>query len=303
MKPENIQLFWDSLWQDYINRVKYAKIYQKMIINAGGTVSNDHIAFRSLRLNININKTQINLGIKLFEPILNRLGYEAAGEYFFPDTHLYACHYKHPEQEKYSLPKLFISELIVEELPDEIAAIIRKTVSNGNFDCFLQSSKDNFEIDNTNLILNAKETFTRHWQTPYYSDIQKVNQVSQYGAWILLHGYAANHFTADVNRQNTPKYPNIEITANGLADLGIPMKAEIEGSMNLGLRQTATHAVNEQVTVIDDSSGVEIQIPWTYAYYELAQRYVVEIEPGKQELFDAFLGDNARQLFEMTRLN
>jgi Domain of unknown function (DUF1338) len=298
MKPEKIKLFWDSLWQEYINRVSYARTYQEMIIAAGGTVANDHIAFRSLRLDININQTQINLGIQLFEPILNSLGYEAAGEYFFPDTHLYARHYKHPEQHKYDLPKLFISELIVEELPNEIANIISNTVNNGNFDYFTQFPKANPEI-----IIEPKKIFTRPWQTPYLSDIQRVNQVSQYGAWVLLHGYAANHFTANVNRQNTPKYPNIEITANGLADLRIPMKIEIEGSINVGLRQTATHAVSEQVTVIDDKSGIEIQIPWTYAYYELAQRYMVELEPGKQELFDAFLGNNARQLFEMTRLN
>jgi Domain of unknown function (DUF1338) len=286
------------LWQEYIHRVKYAQIYQEMIVNAGGSVANDHIAFRSLRLDININQTQINLGIQLFEPILNLLGYKAAGEYFFPDTHLYARHYKHPEQEKYDLPKLFISELIVQELPDDIVAIIKKTVSNGNFDYFTQ-----FPTANPEIIIDPKNIFTRPWQTPYLSEIQTVNQVSQYGAWVLLHGYAANHFTANINRQNTPKYPNIEITANGLADLGIPMKAEIEGSINVGLRQTATHAVNEQITVIDDKSGVEIQIPWTYAYYELAQRYIVELEPGKQELFDAFLGKNARQLFEMTRIN
>jgi hypothetical protein len=295
MKPENIKLFWDSLWQEYINRVHYAQIYQEMIIAAGGTIANDHIAFRSLRLDIN---NKINLGIQLFEPILNLLGYEVAGEYFFPDTHLYARHYKHPEQEKYDLPKLFISELIVAELPDEIADMIGSTVNNGNFDYFTQLSTANHEI-----ILNPQKIFTRPWKIPYYSSIKKVNQASQYAAWVLLHGYAANHFTADINRQNTPKYPNIETTANGLAANGIPMKTEIEGSINLGLRQTATHAVSEQITVIDDKSGVEIQIPWTYAYYELAQRYMVEIEPGKQELFDAFLGNNARQLFEMTRIN
>jgi hypothetical protein len=44
-----------------------------------------------------------------------------------------------------------------------------------------------------------------------------------------------------------------------------------------------------------------MQIPWTYAYYEIAQRYLVEVAPGKQELFQAFLGKNAQQLFEMTR--
>lgn len=56
------------------------------------------------------------------------------------------------------------------------------------------------------------------------------------------------------------------------------------------------------VTVMNDTNDVEIQVPWTYAYYEIAQRYMVEVEPAKQELFDAFLGKNAQQLFEMTRL-
>lgn len=69
------------------------------------------------------------------------------------------------------------------------------------------------------------------------------------------------------------------------------------------MRQTATQAVTEMVTVLDDNSGAEIQIPWTYAYYEIGQRYLVEVESGEQVLFDAFLGSNAHQLFEMTRLS
>ncbi|MEA5570636.1 DUF1338 domain-containing protein [Calothrix sp. UHCC 0171] len=301
MKPENIKLVWNYLWQEYINRVSYARTYQEMIITAGGTIANDHIAFRSLRLDINTNQGQINLGIKLFEPILNFMGYEQAGEYFFPDTHLYARHYKHPEQKKYDLPKLFISELIIAELPEEIAALISKTVNDGKFDYLTQLSTYSQQLNDFELNIEPKTIFTRPWQTPYLSVIEKVNQVSQYGAWVLLHGYAVNHFTGYINRQNTSKYPDIEITSRELANLGIPMKAEIEGSVHVGLRQTATHAVSEQVTVIDDKSGEEIQIPWTYAYYELAQRYMVEIEPGKRELFDAFLGQNARQLFEMTK--
>ncbi|BAZ39060.1 hypothetical protein NIES4101_50120 [Calothrix sp. NIES-4101] len=301
MKPENIKQLWDSLWQEYINRVSYARTYQEMIIAAGGTVANDHIAFRSLRLGMNTNIGQFNLGIKIFEPILNFMGYEQAGEYFFPDTHLYARHYKHPEQEKYDLPKLFISELIIAELPDEIAALISKTVNDGKFDYLTQLSTYNQQLNDFELNLEPKKIFTCPWQTPYLSVIEKVNQVSQYGAWVLLHGYAVNHFTGYINRQNTSKYPDIEITSRELANLGIPMKAEIEGSVHVGLRQTATHAVSEPVTVIDDKSGEEIQIPWTYAYYELAQRYMVEIEPEKRELFDAFLGQNAQQLFEMTK--
>lgn len=291
MKPEKIKEFWESLWQDYINRVSYARTYQQMITAVGGTIANDHIAFRSLRLDINTNQGKINLGIKLFEPLLNRLGYKAAGEYIFPETHLYARHYQHPQQAEYDLPKLFISELIVEELPSNIAEIIQSTVSSANLEYFTLNSE-----------LNPQKIFTRPWEPPLYSVIETVNQVSQYGAWILLHGYAANHFTGYVNRQNTPQYPDIDSTALGLSKLGVPMKAEIEGNIAVGLRQTATHAVSEMVTVIDDETQTEIQIPWTYAYYEIAQRYFVEVGSGKQELFDAFLGRNAQNLFEMTRL-
>jgi Domain of unknown function (DUF1338) len=291
MKPKKVKEIWESLWQDYINRVTYARTYQQMITAVGGTITNDHIAFRSLRLDIDTNQGKINLGIKLFEPLLNLLGYEAAGEYIFPETHLYARHYQHPQQAEDDLPKLFISELVVEELPSNISKIIQETVNDANLESFIPNSE-----------LNPQKIFTRPWKPPLYSVVETVNQVSQYGAWILLHGYAVNHFTGYVNRQNTPQYPDIDATAIGLRKLGVPMKAEIEGNIAMGLRQTATHAVSEMVTVIDDETQTEIQIPWTYAYYEIAQRYFIEMESAKPKLFDAFLGKNAQNLFEMTRL-
>ena len=79
------------------------------------------------------------------------------------------------------------------------------------------------------------------------------------------------------------------------------MKAEIEGDLKSGLRQTATKAVQEMVTVIDDTSKQEVSIPWTYAYYEIAERALVEVTPGEKVLFQGFKGANAQQLFEMTR--
>ncbi|GJD22149.1 hypothetical protein RIVM261_071050 [Rivularia sp. IAM M-261] len=285
--PTDITHFWNTLWRQYFTRVSYARVYQEMITNAQSTVANDHIAFRSLRLNID----KVNLGIKLFEPMLRAFGYEAADEYFFPNN-LYARYYRHPQQKEYDLPKLFISELIVEKLPPDIATLIYDTVKGANI-------KDiNFEMAPS---CDPTQIFTRPWQPPSRSVVEKVNEVSQYGAWVLLHGYAVNHFTGYVNRQNTPQYPDIESTANALASLGVPMKAEIEGSVNVGLRQTATQAVTELVTVVDETEQ-EILIPWTYAYYEIAERYMVEID-GQRILFDGFLGDSAKQLFEMTKFH
>jgi Domain of unknown function (DUF1338) len=299
MKPEIALNLYSLLWQEYSARVSHARTYQQMITAAGGTVANDHIAFRSLRLLVDSPQGQINLGVNYLGQLAEALGYVATGEYTFAETHLYARYYRHPQQEEFDLPKLFISELIVDELPANIAQLIYQTVSSIKYRIIpsLQSPEDPETIAQ-----ELQKIFTRPWQPPRHSVVEKVNQISQYGAWVLLHGYAVNHFTGYVNRQHTAIYPDIDTTARGLADLGVPMKAQIEGNVTCGLRQTATQAVTEMVTVIDDSNGTEIPIPWTYAYYEIAQRYTIEVESGKQQLFDAFLGNNAQQLFEMTRL-
>ncbi|KYC36840.1 hypothetical protein WA1_45080 [Scytonema hofmannii PCC 7110] len=301
MKPEIARHLWDLLWQDYSNRVTYARTYAQMIENAGGTVANDHIAFRSLRMIVDSPQRRVNLGIDYLEQLAQALGYEVAGEYSFPETHLYARHYRHPQQEEVDLPKLFMSELIVDELPENTVQLIRQTVAGVNLFSF-PALFDTFDKNAERLVKELSRVFSTPWQPPKRSVVEEVNKVTQYGAWVLLHGYAVNHFTGYVNRQNTVAYPDIDTTVRALASLDVPMKEQIEGDVTCGLRQTATQAVTEIVSVLDDSTDTELQIPWTYAYYELAQRYMVEVEPGKQELFDAFLGKNAQQLFEMTKL-
>lgn len=289
---------WDRLWKVYRQRVKYAQIYQNMIEEAGGTVKNDHIAFRSLRLTVNRDNQSINLGISYLGNLVEKLGYVVKGEYLFPEQHLYARHYQHPEQERFDLPKLFISELIIDELPDFITQQIKEAVETGDF---FSLDKISFEGEKEQLLMQLQKVFTRPWSVPKRSVVEAVNQVSQYGAWVLIHGYGINHFTGYINRQNTAKYPDIESTAKGLANLGVPMKSTIEGSRGSGLRQTATHAVTEMVTVKDDTTGELIEIPWTYAYYEIAERNTIEVEAGKRMLFEGFLNSQAKNLFEMTR--
>ncbi len=304
-KIQIIRQLWEHLWQDYSKRVEYARIYQQMIEEAGGIIANDHIAFRSLRLTIDRPEGEINLGIPYVANVIKALGYELAGEYTFPDKYLYAHHYRHPEQDRFDLPKLFISELIVDALPTAIAQQIEQTVISGNF-CNLSAFLQQLETASTtseteNIATQLQEVFTRPWQPPKLSVVESVNSVSQYGAWVLLHGYAVNHFTGYVNRQHTSLYPDIKTTARGLATQGIPMKDKIEGSVATGLRQTATQAITEMVTIEDDNNGELRQIPWTYAYYEIAQRNAIAIGDNQTQLFEGFLTSQAQNLFEMTR--
>lgn len=193
---------WDRLWEVYCERVIYAGVYQRMIEESGGTVKNDHIAFRSLRFTVKGDRGNINLGIPYLANLVEKLGYVVRGEYQFPDSHLYACHFQHCEQDRFDLPKLFISELIVDELPDSIIQQVKETVETGDFFSLDQVS---FEGEKEHLLSQLQQVFTRPWNVPKRSVVEAVNQVSQYGAWVLIHGYGVNHFTGYINRQNTPQ--------------------------------------------------------------------------------------------------
>jgi Domain of unknown function (DUF1338) len=308
MKPAEIaQQLWDLLWQEYRDRVSYAQVYQHMIEEAGGSIANDHIAFRTLRLTIDQAGHSIQLGISYLAKIVEALGYQQAGEYHFPTQCLYARHYVHPEQDNYDLPKLFISELIVDDLPENVAALIKQTVQSGDFPSYTDLvpleliDTQGKDLNTQTLLTQLTHLFKRPWQPPQQSAIEQVNTVSQYGAWVMLYGYAVNHFTGYVNRQQTLKYQTIAQTIEGLTNLGVPMKSAIEGSIESGLCQTATHAAIEQAWVQEDATGNLIQIPWPYAYYEIAERHQIKNSAGNTVLFEGFLSAQAKQLFEMTR--
>jgi hypothetical protein len=79
------------------------------------------------------------------------------------------------------------------------------------------------------------------------------------------------------------------------------MKAEIEGAAGSKLRQTATAAAVVQVPVA--VNGMRSEMAWSYAYFELAERgEVVDPDSGARRRFEGFLGSQATQLFDMTRI-
>jgi hypothetical protein len=79
------------------------------------------------------------------------------------------------------------------------------------------------------------------------------------------------------------------------------MKSEIEGAPGSKLRQTATEAVMIDVPIRQGAK--KTKMPWTYAYFELAERGdVPDAETGQRRRFEGFLGPQATQLFEMTKV-
>jgi hypothetical protein len=288
----------DTLWGRYRQRVSYVQTYEKVIREARATFVNDHIAFRTFA-------TQQPLaGIATISRIFEALGYRAAGSYHFDDKQLSAIHFQHPNQQ---FPKLFISELRVPELPPEARAIVEKVARSHRPAIgvdFLVALANLGKSSNLSTELMAEVVSEFHelpWLLPSREDVEKLNKFSQYAAWVLVHGYNVNHFTSLINSHGVPAFDDIEKTIAALEKAGVPMKKEIEGERDSKLRQTATEAVTIDVAVHD--KGVPAKMPWTYAYFELAQRNTItDPATGKSVRFEGFLGPQATNLFEMTRV-
>ena len=290
----------DRLWMQFIDRVSYANKYAQMVTQKGGKIVNDHIALRTL----NTHTGEQPEGIRAMKHILEILEYKPVAKYRFSKRRLNAVHFEHPDE---MFPKIFVSQLEVEALPDWAQKIIHDTVKDTPYllsdigieilQLLKREGELNFEAAQL-LIGDLVQYFRRPWAPALKEDVIKLCDVSQYGAWVLLHGNSVNHFTAFINYQDVPEWPDLESTCKGLEAAGIPLKENIEGIKGSKLRQSATKAVKELVEVRGED-GIE-KIDWTYAYYELAERGFVE-ENGVRKLFSGFLGDQAQHLFDMTR--
>lgn len=291
------QLF-DALWNTYRQRVSYVQTYEQVVAQAGAKFHNDHIAFRTFA-----SQTPL-AGIASIARIFEALDYRAAGAYHFDDKHLSALHFQHPHPQ---FPKLFISELQTWRLGsaarEAVTDAVRKHRPAVEMETLARLT--NIERESTadreallHEIVNQFEDLP--WPLVEREQVEAVNRESQYAAWVLVHGYNVNHFTSLINSHGVAALDDIEKTSAALTAAGVPMKKEIEGERGSQLRQTATEAVTIEVDVADHTQPAKM--PWTYAYFELAQRdAIVDPSTGKQHRFEGFLGPQATNLFEMTR--
>jgi hypothetical protein len=288
----------DRLWDLYRSRVSYVRTYEQIVKSRQATFVNDHIAFRTFACQ------QPLAGIATLSRIFEALGYRAAGVYQFEDKQLSAVHFQHPNDQ---FPKLFISELKAWEL-GAAAKLIEKYASqhrpaiDSQVLAELHGLNEAPAKQHSKLLDQVLAQFTeRPWPVPEKKDVTELNKASQYAAWVLVHGYNVNHFTSLVNSHGIESLDNLEKTIEALKQAGVPMKSEIEGEPGSKLRQSATEAVTIDVEVMEQ--GKRTTSPWSYAYFELAERNnIKDPTTGKPTRFEGFLGPQATNLFEMTRV-
>jgi hypothetical protein len=264
MESEKI---FSRLWTDYSDQNPSVNKIFRLLKLEGEDIVNDHIAFRTL------DYPGINLEA-VAAPFMNE-GYAPAGEYVFKDKHLFAKHFELVNSEA---PRIFISQLILEECPQFVRDVFGEAMQNVDWET-LKSDE----------LIFAGSIF----KPVSYKTYELLRQESEYAAWFYVFGFRANHFTVSVNalkKHNTILKLNELLKSNGfrLNDSG----GEVKGTPSDLLQQSSTMADLVKVDFIEGAYDVPS------CYYEFAQRY----PDSNGKLYSGFIAKSADKIFESTNL-
>lgn len=262
--PTSATEYLDALWGDYTAITPQAARIHALFAARGETIVNDHVALRTYgRAGIGLDAVA--------RPFLAR-GWEARDDYRFADKHLRARYFQHPDA---TLPKVFVSELVVEELSADAGRVIDRLVAQlpAGF-----GERDDLPYAG------------RPWRIEH-ATYETLLAESEYAAWVGAFGFRVNHFTVDVGRLRT--LGGLEAVNELVAGAGFELNRAgglVKGTPAQHLEQSATCA--DAVDVAFDD-GV-FRVP--SCYYEFARRYPLP----SGELFQGFVPASADKLFEST---
>lgn len=262
----NIETLLDKMWNDYIVLNKSAQKIVDLFKEHGNEVVNDHIALRTF------NHPKVCVDV-IARPFIE-FGYFENGTYDFEEKKLKAKHYEHANKD---LPKIFISELLLEEFSDELNKKVNALVE---------------QVDDEKINSFDFTSSGRPWslESSVYHDLKKE---SDYAAWLSAIGFKPNHFTVFINKLKS--FNEVSDLNTFLKDKGFELNAsggEVKGGPEVYLEQSSTLADTIEVQFLDKKE----EIP--SCYFEFAKRYPME----NGELYQGFVAKSADKIFESTTL-
>ena len=280
----------EALFVPYRKRVPdVGKIVEAMLDNGMITteseIENDHVAFRTLGVR--------HLGLASFEKIFLYHGYTKMDAYHFEKKKLDAYWYAPPDP-KY--PRIFISELRVQDLSKTAQAIIHKFTNPLTAD-----PVDALNLDDAKQV---GEFFHKPlWDLPTATEYERLAEESEYAAWVIYNRYYLNHYTVSVHELdefNTLEKFNAFLEGNGvkLNTAGGKIKVSPDGL----LRQSSSVAKMIPATF---SCGTTQEIPGSYV--EFAERlplaefqHLDRSNLTRVHRREGFEAGNADKIFEST---
>ncbi len=258
--------FFDRLWLDYTSMTPQAQQIRNAFEQRGEHIVNDHVAFRTLALD--------PIGIGRLEPLLLGLGYMPFEPYQFEEKKLRAWGYLPPEPR---LPRIFLSELLVDQLSAPAEKILRR----------IASEVDPKQVESLDVFYAG-----RLWSAVTWEEYQTLAAESEYAAWLAAIGIRPNHFTISVN--HLAHCDQVEQVLHVVEGLGLKVNSaggRVKGSPKVLLEQASTLA---DTVTMEFAHGLRRDVP--SCYYEFAKRY----PDARGQLFQGFVAASADKIFEST---
>ena len=262
------------------------KMIEEKIINKDDDIENDHIAFRTMGVP--------QLGIQSLEKIFLHYGYTKKDYLYFEQKKLNAYWYAPPTDKH---PRIFISELRIDDLSDDVQKIIRSYTDEVLSDPVLDLNLDDAK---------AVDAFLHKglWRTPTIEDYEKLAEESEYASWVIFNHYYLNHFTISVH--NLPEgYNTMEKFDDFLEKNGFKLNTSggrIKVSPDGKLRQSSTVAKMIEASFANGETKLI-----SGSYVEFAERLVLDEfkhlpkdQIKREHLRDGFEAVNADKIFEST---
>lgn len=288
---EGFSIILSELMDRYSERVPDVKhivgeMVAQGIISSPEEIRNDHIAFRTMGVP--------QLGIQSLEKIFLHYGYEKKDPYHFASKKLDAFWYAPPHPD---FPRIFISELRVNELSEPAQAIIASYSGE-----VIADPVDGIDLDDPHAV--AAFLHQPLWRIPVLEDYQTLLAESEYAAWVIYNRYYLNHYTISVHYlkegYNTLDNFNVFLESIGirLNDSGGKTKVSPDGL----LLQSSTVA-----QVIDAEFAHQVNFPIAGSYVEFAERRVLpefthipKNDLQRNHYREGFEAGNADKIFEST---
>jgi hypothetical protein len=289
------------LFHDLLARVPTGAAYVAEVRAAGGQVTFDHGALRTIRF-ADGPTGALPPGEEAFVRIFSALGYRLAGVYPLDRLSMTGRAYVQVDFPE-AIPQFFLSELHVERFSHAFQAAARRVfgASRDPLDATTLSTLALFAAHGEAPFEAARQAlpvvvaaFDRHHPEPALSDYEILLAESPEAAWIATEGSAFNHATDRV--------ADVDALAAAQRARGRPIKDAVEVSASGRVRQTAFKADPVLRGFLGaDGTRVERQVPGSF--YEFISR---DADPeahgpdGRSSLDLRFDSSNAQGIFKMT---
>lgn len=291
----------EALWENYCCLSDDARIINAALAKRQcNEVVLDHFAV--------IDLPSPHSGIPTLKKIFTLLGYEVRGdEYLAKKQNDFSwlaekdCAGQNPNT---VLPQIVVADFRLHEMPEEIAAIIRKysaaipALDFNRIENEIREIEDGNTSANRSLLAYLLNYFQgRSWPLPSYTEFSAVRSFNELLAWVLIFGRRPNHFTYSAHLLDG--FANFEAFNDYLEhELGLKLNTDggkIKGSKAIGLAQSA--AIEKKATIqLADKS---IELPCTFVEFVWRYRLAAKTAPSTWgDYFANFIPQQADKIIQ-----